>query len=122
MKALFAAAVMGLAGVALAAEPAESPGLYQESQAYEIHGTVFKMKGDTVAIARPNLPPAHLKINAQTQITFDGHRVNADVLAAGTPVRAHFQLDRDEVVAVTIDATPVQQGAQPKKGKAPPAK
>ncbi|MHB8877575.1 MAG: hypothetical protein ACYC8T_28115 [Myxococcaceae bacterium] len=120
MKALFAAAIIGIAGVALAqgdsmtgkseqtpsAKGSKSQGLYQESQAFEIEGTVAKKSKNSVTITRENLPPANLKIHEQTQITLNGQKVNANSLSEGTQVRARFQLDNDQPVAVTIEAQP----------------
>ena len=105
MKGIIAAAVMGIAGLALARQGSDQ-NLYQRSMAFEIQGTVSKKSGNSVTIARPNLPAADLKLSDQTEITLNGQKVNANALSEGTPVRARFQLSGDQPVAVSIDAQP----------------
>jgi hypothetical protein len=88
-----------------------SKGLFNPQQAYEIQGTLAEPEGGELAIARSNLPRVDLDVRDETRFLLDGRQVEQEQLQPGMPVRARFQIDGDELVAVEIRATS-QQGQQ----------
>ncbi len=87
------------------ASPPSDPAFYQEKGAFEISGTISKVESDEIEIARDGLPDAELEISKQhTKITVNGKPGQASQLTKGTPVRAKFQLDGDDIVAISIEA------------------
>jgi hypothetical protein len=97
------------------------------AQAYEVQGTITEQRGRDLTIARPGLPPMHLKVEDQTSLTFPGMRITPDNLneiPIGSEVRAHFQIVEDDVIALSVDHAGVgpgmrQPGQQP-PGQQPP--
>lgn len=94
-------------------------GLFNPQQAFEIQGTLAEPEGGELAIARPNLPRADLDVRDETRFLLDGRQVSQDQLQPGMPVRARFQIEGDEVVAVEVRASSQrgQQGQQPQQGQ-----
>jgi hypothetical protein len=79
--------------------------LFRSGQAYELNGTVSQVKFGKVTIAREGLPNAVLDIKDGTQVQMDGRSIDAKYLPEGAQVRAKFQLDGNDGVALKIDAT-----------------
>ncbi|MCP3104785.1 hypothetical protein LZ198_38565 [Myxococcus sp. K15C18031901] len=78
---------------------------YQKRHALDIQGKVTKADKDKVTIARTDLPDAKLDVKAQTAVTLDGKKIRADQIPEGSAVRAKFQLDGDDPIAVELKAT-----------------
>ncbi len=70
------------------------------------------MKGKphgSLDLARAGLPDAKLDLRDKTQIMLDGKKAEAKNLPEGAKVKAKFQLEGGEAVAVRVEATS-QQG------------
>src|SRR5919198_138011 len=87
----------------------ENQATFQQAKAFQLSGTVEKASKGKVTIGRRGLPAAVLDIRDQTMVTIDGQKAKPDALQQGAQVRARFQLQGSNPVAVRIDA---------KKGKA----
>ncbi|CAM3995465.1 hypothetical protein G4177_18935 [Corallococcus sp. ZKHCc1 1396] len=85
---------------------AVAAGTWKMKDAYSLSGTVSNQDDDDVTIARTgNLPAVQLDVRDQTVITLDGKTVKANELPEGASVRAKFQLDGDDSVALELKAT-----------------
>ncbi|ADO68655.1 hypothetical protein [Stigmatella aurantiaca] len=73
--------------------------------AFDLQGIISKRSDDEVTIARQGLPSAELDVRNETAVWLDGKQVKADSLPEGAQVRAKFQLDGDNAVAVELRAT-----------------
>ncbi|MDC0712691.1 hypothetical protein POL68_29790 [Stigmatella sp. ncwal1] len=72
---------------------------------FDLQGTISSRSDDGVTIARPGLPSAELDVRNETAVWLDGKQVKADSLPEGSQVRAKFQIDGDDIVAVELRAT-----------------
>ncbi|RKH17626.1 hypothetical protein D7Y13_14270 [Corallococcus praedator] len=85
---------------------AKEAGAWKMKDAYSLSGTVKSPDGDDVTIARTgDLPAVELDVRDQTVVTLDGKTVKASELPEGASVRAKFQLDGDDTVALELKAT-----------------
>ncbi|MCP3059027.1 hypothetical protein LXT21_09610 [Myxococcus sp. K38C18041901] len=101
----------GLNGATREASNAQAQeNLFKKEHALSLKGTVKKAHNDSVDLTRKDLPDAKLDVKAQTVVMLDGKKVRADEIPEGSEVRARFQLDGDDAVAVELRAT------SPKKG------
>lgn len=75
------------------------------AQAYSMEGTVSKTSGSSVNLVRRGLPTAELAVRAGTAVTLDGHASAVKDLPEGASVRADFQLDGAQPVAVRVVAS-----------------
>lgn len=82
----------------------EEQGTFKAAQAFDINGTLEKAGSEEITLARPGLPPAVLDIRDQTMVKIDGKKADAKALKEGARVKAKFQLEGEETVAVSIDA------------------
>lgn len=94
----------------------ESEGTFKVAQAFEIRGTLKDRNLEGVSIERKGLPAADLDVRDKTVVWLDGKKVKADALPEGAQVRAKFQLEGQDIVAVELRAT------SPKGTKTPAAK
>lgn len=78
--------------------------LFDPSLAFDVQGTLGEKAGKEWNIQRANLPPLTLELQDRTKVTLNGEPVQREALTQGMPVRARFQIDKDEIVAVSIDA------------------
>jgi hypothetical protein len=83
----------------------EKEGTFKKDKAFSITGTLKGAAMDGITLARQGLPDADLDVRKQTQVMLDGKRVEVSAIPEGAQVRAQFQLEGDEPVAVTINAT-----------------
>lgn len=83
----------------------ESEGTFKSAQAFTMTGTLKDKTMEGVTIERPGLPAADLDIRDKTALWLDGKKVNKDALPEGVQVRAKFQLEGQDIVAVELRAT-----------------
>ncbi|WP_223639416.1 hypothetical protein [Corallococcus sp. EGB] len=92
------------------ADAANKTGVWKEKDAYSLTGTVSSKHNDNVTLARTDtLPEAKLKVRDQTKVTLDGKTVKASALPEGATVRAKFQLEGSDSVALELRATSPKQ-------------
>ncbi|XXF77665.1 hypothetical protein P2318_32125 [Myxococcaceae bacterium GXIMD 01537] len=111
MKKLFAALALCVSAAALAqtggppgSTPPEHPSTYKAAEAFDIQGTLRSASDDDITLNRQGLPEAELDVRRNTVVQLDGKTVKANELPAGAQVRAKFQLDGDDIVAVRVEA------------------
>jgi hypothetical protein len=80
-------------------------GTFKKDKAFSLNGTVKGAMLGGITIARQGLPDANLDVRNETQVMLDGKKVNVDAIPEGAQVRAQFQLEGEETVAVAINAT-----------------
>ncbi len=83
----------------------ENEGTFKTAQAFTMKGTIKDKTMEGVTIERPGLPAADLDIRDKTAVWLDGKKVKADALPEGAQVRAKFQLEGQDIVAVELRAT-----------------
>ncbi|RKG85533.1 hypothetical protein [Corallococcus terminator] len=87
-------------------DKAAGTGAWKMKDAYSLSGTVSGQDDDDVTIARTgDLPAVKLDVRDQTVVTLDGKTVKANELPEGASVRAKFQLEGDDSVALELKAT-----------------
>jgi hypothetical protein len=81
--------------------------LMNKTHAFNVNGTLKRLDGNEVTLSRQNLnlPDVDLDVRDQTQVMLDGKKVAVRDIPEGAQVRARFQLDRDDAVAVELNAT-----------------
>jgi hypothetical protein len=79
-------------------------GTFKQDKAFQLKGTIEKASKGKISIARQGLPPAELDIRDQTMVRIDGKTAKPDELKEGAQVRARFQLEGSDPVAVRIEA------------------
>ncbi|NOK12177.1 hypothetical protein [Corallococcus exercitus] len=88
------------------ADAANKTGLWKEKDAFSLTGTVKAKDNDDVTLARMGtLPEVKLDVRDQTKVTLDGKAVKASELPEGATVRAKFQLEGDDSIALELKAT-----------------
>lgn len=80
-------------------------GTFKKDKAFSLNGTVKGAKLGGITIARQGLPDANLDVRKETQVMLDGKKVELKTIPEGAQVRAQFQLEGEETVAVAINAT-----------------
>jgi hypothetical protein len=84
----------------------EDEGTFKMEHAMNLRGTLKDATADGVSIARPGLPDADLDVRDKTVLMLDGKKVEkTDQIPEGAQVRAKFQLEGQEVVALELRAT-----------------
>jgi hypothetical protein len=83
---------------------AEHQGAFEQGKAFQLRGRIKDAGSDEITVARSGLPPASLEIRDRTKVTIDGKPAKASDLKEGAEVRALFQLEDDEIVAVMVNA------------------
>jgi hypothetical protein len=81
--------------------------LMNKAHAFNVNGT-FKgsaMGGITLSRPNQNLPDVDLDVRDQTKVMLDGKKVAVRDIPEGAQVRASFQIDGDDAVALEIKAT-----------------
>jgi hypothetical protein len=78
---------------------------------FEVEGTVenvgegvLGIGGRSITISRRDAPDAQLRISNDTKITLDDRRASLDDLRAGDDVRAVFDFDKGNPVAIEVRA------------------
>ena len=82
----------------------KAPSAQELSQAFELRGTVKSPSAAFLTVERPGLPNASLSVRDRTQVTLDGKPAEVKDLPKGAQVRAKFQLEGEEPVALRIEA------------------
>ncbi len=88
----------------------ESQGTFKRAAAYDMQGVAKDPEGDEITLIREGLPPANLDVRKNTIVMLDGRKVEARAIPEGAFVRAKFQIEGDETVAVELNAS--SQGKQ----------
>lgn len=83
----------------------ESEGTFKVDQAFTMRGTIKDKTLEGVTIERKGLPAADLDLRDKTVVWLDGKKVKADALPEGAQVRAKFQVEGQDIVAVELRAT-----------------
>jgi hypothetical protein len=84
----------------------ESEGTFKTAQAFNMKGTLKDVTLEGVTIERPGLPAADLDIRDKTAVWLDGKKVKGvKEIPEGAQVRAKFQLEGQDIVAVELRAT-----------------
>ena len=97
----------------------ESEGTFKVAQAFSMSGKLKDATLEGVTIERPGLPAADLDVREKTAVWLDGKKVKGvDAIPEGAQVRAKFQLEGQDIVAVELRAT---SAAKNTKAKATPA-
>ncbi|RKH60172.1 hypothetical protein [Corallococcus aberystwythensis] len=88
------------------ADAANKSGVWKEKDAFSLNGTVKAKDDDDITLARTGtLPEVQLDVREQTKVTLDGKTVKASELPEGASVRAKFQLEGDDSIALELKAT-----------------
>lgn len=83
----------------------EEQGTFKTDKAYDIEGILKKTAlGGAVTIERKGLPAASLDLRDNTTIMLDGKKAAMNQLLEGQKVRAKFQIEGEEVVALRLEA------------------
>jgi len=97
----------------------ESEGTFKVAQAFSMNGKLKDATLEGVSIERPGLPVADLDVRDKTAVWLDGKKVKGvDAIPEGAQVRAKFQLEGQDIVAVELRAT---SAAKNTKAKSTPA-
>ncbi|NVJ01111.1 hypothetical protein HUW63_27715 [Myxococcus sp. AM001] len=84
----------------------EDEGTFKMDKAMSLRGTLKDATADGVSLSRPGLPDADLDVRDKTKLMLDGKKVaKTDEIPEGASVRAKFQLEGQEVVALELRAT-----------------
>ncbi|ATB44079.1 hypothetical protein CYFUS_009560 [Cystobacter fuscus] len=82
-----------------------SQGTFKKEKAFTATGTLKNTGGGGVTLVRPGLPDANLDVRQETIVMLDGKKVDSSTIPEGSQVRARFQLEGEEIVAVELNAT-----------------
>jgi hypothetical protein len=86
----------------------ESEGTFKVAQAFSMTGKLKDATLEGVTIERPGLPAADLDVREKTAVWLDGKKIKGvDAIPEGAQVRAKFQLEGQDIVAVELRATSV---------------
>ncbi|HEX8434477.1 hypothetical protein [Archangium sp.] len=80
-------------------------GTFKKDKAFSMNGTLKGAAFDGITLARQGLPDADLDVRKETQVMLDGKKVELKSIPEGAQVRARFQLEGEEIVAVELNAT-----------------
>lgn len=83
----------------------ESEGTFKTAQAFTMSGKLKDKTMEGVTIERSGLPAADLDVRDKTAVWLDGKKVKVDALPEGAQIRAKFQLEGQDIVAVELRAT-----------------
>ncbi|MCY1082593.1 hypothetical protein [Archangium lansingense] len=81
--------------------------LMNKANAFNVNGTLKRADNDDIILSRQsqNLPDVELDVRAQTVVLLDGKKVVVGDIPEGAQVRASFQIDGDDAVALELKAT-----------------
>lgn len=79
-------------------------GTFKKEKAFTLTGTFKGSALGGITIERQGLPDADLDVRDQTVVMLDGKKVEVDAIPEGAQVRARFQLEGEEPVAVELNA------------------
>jgi hypothetical protein len=94
----------------------KAPTEQELAQAFEVKGTVKSPSAAFLTVERKGLPTASLNVRDRTQVMLDGKQVPAQALPAGATVRAKFQLEGEQPVALRIEARSPATSSTPATG------
>ena len=80
-------------------------GTFKKDKAFSMTGTLKGQAFDGITLARQGLPDADLDVRKETAVMLDGKKVDLKAIPEGAQVRASFQLEGEEIVAVELKAT-----------------
>ncbi len=87
-------------------------GTFKKEKAFTMNGTLKGAAYDGITLARQGLPDADLDVRKETQVKLDGKTVEVGAIPEGAEVRARFQLEGEEIVAVELNAKSPKGGAK----------
>ncbi|HYO59516.1 hypothetical protein [Archangium sp.] len=92
--------------------------LMNKAHAFNVNGTLKGSAMGGITLSRQNnLPDVDLDVRDQTKVMLDGKKVAVGDIPEGAQVRASFQIDGDDAVALEINATsPKGARKSPKSG------
>ena len=94
----------------------ESEGTFKVAQSFNLRGTLKDKTMEGVTIERPGLPAADLDVRDKTAVWLDGKKIkDVKAIPEGAQVRAKFQLEGQDIVAVELRATSTVNKAKLKK-------
>ncbi len=82
----------------------QKDGTFKTDKSFSLNGTLKGEAMGGITIARQGLPDADLDVRDQTKVMLDGKKVAVGDLPEGAQVRAKFQLEGEQPVAVEINA------------------
>ncbi|AFE07601.1 hypothetical protein COCOR_07561 [Corallococcus coralloides DSM 2259] len=93
-------------GAQTSKEEAAQTGVWKEKHAFTMEGTVKTKDDDDITLARKDtLPEVKLDVRDKTKVTLDDKPAKVSDLPEGAKVRAKFQLEGDDSVALELKAT-----------------
>lgn len=99
-------AAKSVVGAPTSKEAAAQTGVWKENHAFDLEGTVKAKDDDDITLARKDtLPEVKLEVRDKTKVTLDDQPAKVSDLPEGAKVRAKFQLDGDDSVALELKAT-----------------
>ncbi|MFB1483110.1 hypothetical protein [Corallococcus sp. RDP092CA] len=99
-------AAKSLVGADTSKDKAAQTGVWKEKDAFSLEGTVKAKDDDDITLARKDtLPEVKLDVRERTKVTLDDKPATLSELPEGARVRAKFQLDGDDSVALELKAT-----------------
>ena len=99
-------AAKSVVGAQTSKEEAAQTGVWKEKHAFSMEGTVKAKDNDDITLARKDtLPEVKLDVHDQTKVTLDDQPAKVSDLPEGANVRAKFQLEGDDSVALELKAT-----------------
>jgi hypothetical protein len=79
-------------------------GTFKADKAFTVNGTLKGEAMGGITLTREGLPDADLDVRDQTKVMLDGKKVELAAIPEGAQVRAKFQLEGEQPVAVEINA------------------
>ncbi|RKG61873.1 hypothetical protein D7X30_00570 [Corallococcus sp. AB011P] len=99
-------AAKSVVGAQTSKEEAAQTGVWKEKHAFNMEGTVKAKDKDDITLARKDtLPEVKLEVRDKTKVTLDDQPAKVSDLPEGANVRAKFQLEGDDSVALELKAT-----------------
>lgn len=94
----------------------EDEGTFKTAGAFNLKGTLKDGGRGEVTVERKGMPDAVLDVRDETAIYVDGKKAKPSDLKAGMDVKAKFQLEGEETVAVRLDGKSKGYGGAGKAG------
>jgi len=92
-------------------------GTFNLDKAMSLQGTLKEADHDSVKLSRTGLPDAELDVRGRTVLMLDGKKISRpEEIPEGSAVRARFQLEGDDAVAVEVHATSPQGAGKRQPG------
>lgn len=86
----------------------EEQGTFKVARAYDVEGILKNPAGGGITIERTGLPAVNLDVRDRTEVMLDGKKVAMNQLIEGQKIKAKFQVEGEEVVAVRLEASTIK--------------